>query len=88
MDDWKQNLDFISPFFIVNSWFLTLAKAFQRNYEAACSTARRSATEKNEMPGYAAVPCFPKWHSIVAHRIRLNSSDVTRLIAAEYVRNK
>ena len=39
------------------SLFLILAKAFRNDHVAACSTALRSATEKNEMGGYVTVPC-------------------------------
>ena len=41
--------------------FLILAKAFRNDYVAACSTARRSATEKNELGGYVTVPCLSKF---------------------------
>ena len=51
---------FSSPFLIFNSWFLNLAEAFRNDYVAACSTALRRATEKNEMGGYLIVPCSSK----------------------------
>ena len=38
---------FPSPFHISTSWRLTLAEAFWNDDLAACSTALRSATEKN-----------------------------------------
>ena len=37
---------FPSPFFVTNGWFLILAKVFRNDYIDACSTARRSTTEK------------------------------------------
>ena len=51
---------FPSPFFISTSWFLILAEAFRNKHVATCSTALRSATEKNEMGGYVNVPCSSK----------------------------
>ena len=49
---------FPSPFPVTTGWFLILAKVFRNDYvAAACSTARRSATEKNELSGYVSVPC-------------------------------
>ena len=51
---------FPSPFLICTSWYLILAEAFSNNYVAACSTALRSATEKNEMGGNATFPCSSK----------------------------
>ena len=48
---------FSSPFLFFTSWFLILVKAFRNDHLAACSTALRSATEKNEMGGYVIVPC-------------------------------
>ena len=53
-------LGFFSPFLVNMGWFLNLAKAFRNDYVAACSTARRSATEKNEIGGYVTVPCSSK----------------------------
>ena len=51
---------FPSPFLISTNWFLSLAQAFRKHHVAACSTALRSATEKNEMGGYVTVPCSSK----------------------------
>ena len=51
---------FPSPFLISTSWFLILAEAFRNDHVAACSTALRSATEKNEMGGYVTIPCLSK----------------------------
>ena len=51
---------FTSPFLVTTGWFLTLAKMFRNDYVAACSTAHRSATEKNELGGYVTVPCLSK----------------------------
>ena len=51
---------FSRPLLISTSWFLKLAKAFRNDYVVACSTALRSATEKNEIGGYATVPCSYK----------------------------
>ena len=79
---------FPSPFFISTSWFCILVEAFLNDHVAACSTALRSATEKYEMGGYVTVPCSSKWHSVVAHRIGLSSSDVNWLVATQHIRNK
>ena len=49
---------FPSPF--LTSWFRILAEAFRNDHVAVFSTALRSATEKNEMGGYVAVPCSSK----------------------------
>ena len=43
---------FPSPFQVYTSSRLTLAGAFRKDYVAACSTALRSATGKNESGGY------------------------------------
>ena len=51
-------MHFIRSFLISASWFLILTEAFRNSYIAACSTARRSATEKNEMSNYGTVPCL------------------------------
>ena len=48
------------PFLVTTGWFLILAKVFRNDYEAACSTAGRSATEKNAIGGFVTVPCFYK----------------------------
>ena len=48
---------FPTPFFISTCWLLILAEAFRNDQVAACSTALRSAIEKNEMGGYVTVPC-------------------------------
>ena len=48
------------PFRISTKWFLILAGAFPDDQVAACSTALRSATERNEMGGYVTVPCSSK----------------------------
>ena len=55
----KCNL-FHRPFLTSIIWFLNLAEAFRNDHEAACSTALRSATEKNGMGGYITVPCSSK----------------------------
>ena len=44
-------------FLISTSRFLILADAFLSDHVAVCSTALCSATEMNEMGGYATVPC-------------------------------
>ena len=44
------------PFLVATSRFLILAKALRNDFVAACSTALRSATEKNETGGYVTVP--------------------------------
>ena len=49
--------------------FLILAQAFRNDHVAACSTALRSATEKNEMGGYVTGPCSSKMTCVVAQRI-------------------
>ena len=51
---------FPCPILISISRFLILAKAFRNDHVAACSTALRSATEKNEMGGCLAVLCSSK----------------------------
>ena len=51
---------FPSPFLIPTSWFLILAEAFRNDHVAACGTALRSATEKNELGGYVTAPCPSK----------------------------
>ena len=51
---------FLSPFQFSTSSHLTLAEAFRNDHVAACSTALRSATEKNESSGYVTVPCPSK----------------------------
>ena len=80
---------FLSPFLISASMFIGLAKAFRNDYVSACSTALRSATEKNEMGGCVTVPCSsPKGHSLRAQRIGKKSSDVTRFAETEHIRDK
>ena len=78
---------FRSPFIISNSRFLVLAKAFRSDYVAACNTALRNATEKSKTDGYVTVPCSPKWNSVVAEWIKLNSFDITRLVATKHIRH-
>ena len=51
---------FPSPFLISTSWFFILAEEFRKDHVAACSTALRSATKKNEIGGYVTVPCWSK----------------------------
>ena len=51
---------FLSPFHVSTSSRLTLGVAFRSDYVAACITALRSATEKNDSDGYVAVPCPSK----------------------------
>ena len=51
---------FPSPFHIFTGSRLTLAGAFRNDNVAACSTARRSATEENESGGYVIAPCPSK----------------------------
>ena len=48
------------PFHVSTSSGLTLAGAFRGGYVAACSTAFRSTTEKNDSGGYVDVPCPSK----------------------------
>ena len=81
---------FPNPLLISTSRFLILAEAFRYDHVAACSTALRSATVKNEMGGYVTVPCSSKMtqRSSTAQRIiGFNSSDVTRLLRTEDIRN-
>ena len=47
---------FPSLFHVSTSSRLTLAGAFWNDYQGACSTALRSATEKNESGSYVTVP--------------------------------
>ena len=51
---------FPRPFLISTGWFLILAEAFRKDHVAACCTALRSATEKNEMGGYVTIPYSSK----------------------------
>ena len=51
---------FRRPFLFSGSWFLILAEAFRNDHVAACSTALRSATERNELGGYVTVTCSSK----------------------------
>ena len=51
---------FLSPLLVSTSWFFILAEAFRNDHVAACCTALRSATEKNEMGGYVTVSCLSK----------------------------
>ena len=51
---------FHSPFLISTICFLILTEAFRNDHVAACSTALRSATEKDEMAGYLTVPYSSK----------------------------
>ena len=44
-----------TSFLLAGSFFLT--KAFRNDHVAACSTALRSTTHKNELGGYVNVPC-------------------------------
>ena len=74
---------FPSPFLISTIWFLILA-----DYVAACSTALRSATEKNEVGGYVTVPCPSKMTQRNSTADGLISTDVNRLVATEHIRNK
>ena len=49
-----------SAFHVSTSSRLTLAGAFRNDYVAACSTALRTAFEKNESGGYVIVACPSK----------------------------
>ena len=51
---------FPSPFHISTNSRPTLAGAFRGGYVAACSTAFRSTTEKNDSGGYVDVLCPSK----------------------------
>ena len=51
---------FSSPFAISTNWFFILAEAFRNHHVAACSTALRNATDKNEMGDYVTVPSSSK----------------------------
>ena len=51
---------FPSPFQTSSSSRLTLAGVFRDGYVAACSTAFRSTTEKNDSGGYVDVQCPSK----------------------------
>ena len=53
-------LGFFSPFHVSTISGLTLAEAFRSDYVAACCTALRTDTEKNELGGYETVPCPSK----------------------------
>ena len=85
----NKNRFFCSPLLISTSWFLILAEAFRNDHVAACSTALRSATEKNEMGGYVTFPRSSKMTQRSSTALLgVNSSDITRLVATEHVRNK
>ena len=56
----KKTYLFPSLFLISTSQFFILAKAFGNDYVAACSSAIRSASEKNELGGYVTVPYWSK----------------------------
>ena len=60
MHFWNETRRFPSSFLVNNGWFLILAKVFRNDYVAACSTARRSATEENESGGHVDVPWTSK----------------------------
>ena len=79
---------FSSPLLISTSRFLILAEAFRNDYVASCSTALRSATEKNEMGNYVTVPCPYKLTQRSTATDWLKSSDVTSLVTTEHIRNK
>ena len=51
---------FAISFLISTSQFRILGEEFWNDHVAACSSALRSVTEKNEMVGYVAVPCSSK----------------------------
>ena len=51
---------FSNPFLNSTSRILILAKVFQVDHVAGCSTALRSATEKKKMGGYLTVPYSSK----------------------------
>ena len=51
---------FPSPFHISTSPRLILAEEFRNDHVVACSTALRSANEKNEIVGNVTVPCSSK----------------------------
>ena len=46
---------FPSPFLISTRWLLILTQVFRNDHVAACSTALRSAAEKNEKGDYVTV---------------------------------
>ena len=50
---------FPSPFHISTSSRLSLAEVLRNDHVAVCSTALRSATEKNEMGGYVTFRVRP-----------------------------
>ena len=49
---------FASPSLFSAGRFCILAEVFRNYHVVACSTALRSATEKNKMGGYVTVPCL------------------------------
>ena len=57
---WKKTRIFRSPLLVFTSWFFIFAEAFRNDHVAACGTALRSATEKNEMTRYLIIPCSSK----------------------------
>ena len=56
----NENKLFPSPFLISTRWLLILAEAFRNDHVATCSSALRSAVEKNKMGGHVTVPCSSK----------------------------
>ena len=74
---------FLSPFLISINSFLILAEAFGSDHVAACSTALRSATEKNEMGGYVTIPCLSKMtrcsRTAIGSKSGVTSADCLRL---------
>ena len=64
----KKTKLFLSLFFLFASQFCLLAEAFRNEHVAACSTALRKATEKNEMSGFVTIA----WSSKMTHRSSKN----------------
>ena len=56
----KKTRLFPSPFIFSNSRFLILTEVFRNDRVAACSTACRCVTEKNEMGRYLTLPYSSK----------------------------
>ena len=77
-----------SPFLISTSWFLLLAEVFRNDLVAALVPVSAVPLRKTKWVATLPFRVYPKRHSVVAQRIGFYSSDVTRLVATEHIRNK
>ena len=79
---------FPSPLHISTSSRLTLAEAFRNDHIAACTITLAVLLRRMNRVFTYPFRVRPKWHSIVAQRIGLKSSDVISLVTTEHIRNK